>query len=186
MSIPPIVIIVEPAAMISDVLRVEFSSRGFAVLLAANGEEAEQFAAHTSANLVILDVSAMKLAGYAACARIRHRAGYDAKPIILTVDKALNEDYAAAKLARATALLPKPYSITDLIHAVTPHLSSDDPLLTQPSKPQGMAESPFEWKPAMQPNWRFGTDSGLSRNGSVLSVVRGSGKKVSLISRRPT
>jgi DNA-binding response OmpR family regulator len=181
MSTPPIVIIVEPAAMISDVLRVEFSRLGFAVLLAADGKEAEEYAAHTAANLVVLDVTAMKLSGYAACARIRRQSGYANRPIVLTASQITPQDVAAAEKAGATVLLPKPYSMSDLIKAVSPHLPAHDPLLTHPAKRTGMAETASEWRTGPKPDWRFGNDSGLSRNGSILSVVRGMGKRIPLM-----
>ena len=180
MSTPPIVIIVEPAPLISDVLRVEFSRLGFAVLLAANGRAAEAIAAQTVANLVILDVSASRMSGYAACARIRRTQGYAKRPIIMTAGEILPQDIAAAKAAGANAVLCKPYSINDLIEALSPHLAPDDPLLTHPHKPASMSEAALEWKPEQKPAWRFGAESGLSRNGAILSVVRGQGRKIPL------
>jgi DNA-binding response OmpR family regulator len=181
MSTPPIVIIVEPTLMISDVLRVEFSCLGFAVLMAANAKEAEDYAAQAVANLVVLDVTTMKLNGYAACARIRRLDGYANRPIVLTANGLTPQDTAAARTAGATVLLAKPYSMHDLIVAVSPHLSVKDALLTHPSKPSGMAASASEWSPRPKPDWRFGDDSGLTRNGSILSVVRGVGKRIPLM-----
>jgi DNA-binding response OmpR family regulator len=178
---PPIVIIVEPASMISDVLRVEFSCLGFAVLLAANGKEAEDYAAQTRASLVVLDVTEMKLSGYAACARIRRQHGYATRPIVMTASQVSPQDTAAAEKAGATALLAKPYSMGDLIRAVSPHLSADDPLLFHPSKGTGMAEKTQEWKSGPKMVWHAGEDSGLARNGSILNVMRGVGKRIPLI-----
>jgi DNA-binding response OmpR family regulator len=181
---PPVVIIVEPATMISDVLRVEFSCLGFAVLLAANGKEAEEYAMQAVANLVVLDVTEMKLSGYVACARIRRQSGYATRPIVMTASQISPQDTAAAEKAGATVLLAKPYSMSDLIKAVSPFLPADDPLLTHPSKGPGMAETTHEWSLGPKPVWRFGVDSGLSRNGSILNVVRGVGVRIPLI-RKP-
>jgi DNA-binding response OmpR family regulator len=181
MSTPPIVIIAEPMAMISDVLRVEFSCRGFAVLLAASAKEAEQYAAQALADLVVLDVTAMKLAGYAACARIRRHTGYADRPIVMTASQISPQDTAAAQTAGATVLLAKPYSMSDLISAVSPHLAANDPLLTHPPNRVGMAETAREWAPRPTQSWHFGADSGLARNGSVLTVVRGVGKTIPLM-----
>jgi DNA-binding response OmpR family regulator len=181
MSTLPIVIIVEPDSMVSDVLRVEFSCLGCAVLMAATGEQAEEYAARTVANLVVLDVTTMKLQGYAACARIRRQAGYANRPIVLTSRTVSAQDTMAGEKAGASLILAKPYSMTELVQAVAPHLPAGDPLLTHPSRPGGMAEAVQEWKPMAKPAWRFGADSGLSRNQSILSVVRAEGKKVPLI-----
>jgi DNA-binding response OmpR family regulator len=181
---PPIVIIVEPSAMISDVLRVEFSCLGFAVLLAANAKEAEQYATQAVASLVVLDVTEMKLSGYEACARIRRHSGYATRPIVMTASQVSPQDTAAAEKAGATVLLAKPYSMSDLIRAVSPHLPAGDPLLTLPCKGRTTAGTTHEWKLGPKPDWHFGADSGLSRNGSILNVVRGVGARIPLI-RKP-
>ena len=159
---------------------MEFSRLGFAVLLAESGLEAEEYATNSLASLVVLDVSTMKLSGYAACARIRRQNGYAKLPIVVTANTLSAQDYAAGEKAGATILLAKPYSITDLIQAVSPHLGANDPLLTHPAKRPGMAEAALEWKPKPNPVWRFGSESGLSRNGAILSVVRGKGVKIPL------
>lgn len=181
MSELPIVIIVEPDLMVSNVLRVDFSCLGCAVLVAPDAQAAEDYAARTSANLVVLDVTAMKLQGYAACARIRRLNGYATRPIILSARNVSPQDIMAGQKAGATLMLAKPYSITDLVQAVTPHLPPGDPLLTHPARPTGMAEAICEWKPMPKLEWRFGADSGLSQNRSILSVVRAEGKRVPLI-----
>ncbi len=166
--------------MISDVLRVEFSCLGFAVLLAANSREAEAYAAQAIASLVVLDVTEKKVSGYVACARIRRQPGYAARPIILTASQISAQDVAAGKAAGATVLLAKPYSMSDLVQAVSPHLVPNDPLLTHPSQRTGMSDTAAEWRTGPKTGWRFGDDSGLSRNGSVLNVMRGVGRSIPL------
>ncbi len=66
MSAPPIIILAEPDPIISSVLRVEFSELDFAVLMATTAGDAEEYAAHAVASLVVLDV------GLAAAGRV-HR-----------------------------------------------------------------------------------------------------------------
>ena len=77
MSTPPIVIIAEPDPMISSALRVEFTHLDFAVFLAASGQEADEYAAYTVAQLVVIDAG-LRVGPYEACARIRRREGYAA------------------------------------------------------------------------------------------------------------
>src|ERR1700761_7747322 len=104
MSPPPIVIIAEPDPMISSVLRVEFTHMDFAVFLATSGREAEKYAAHTVAHLVVLDAK-LQLEACEACARIRRRQGYADRPIVLTTNEPSPRIQAAADKAGATLLL---------------------------------------------------------------------------------
>jgi DNA-binding response OmpR family regulator len=175
---PPIIIIAEPDRMISSALRVEFSQSEFAVLLAADGREAEDFAAQTIAALVILDVGRLRLEGYTACARIRRRPGYAARPIVLTAGDVTSRDHQAASTAGATGVLAKPYSLADLVRIVTPHLLGDDPLLTHRAIRSGLAAASREWKGPSGPLYVSSDNSGLARNGQLLPIVRSQGIRI--------
>jgi DNA-binding response OmpR family regulator len=174
---PPIIILAEPDPIISSVLRVEFSGLDFAVLIAATALEAEEYSTYAVASLVVLDVGALRLPGYCACARIRRRDGYAARPIVLTSRDVSERTRAAAETAGATALLLKPYSVSDLIAAVTPHLPAGDPLLTHRASKPALGQ---EWTAAPTPSARSGSDSALTRNGLLLPIVRRAGVQVPL------
>jgi hypothetical protein len=173
MSTPSVIIVADPDPMVSNALRVEFSRLDCTVLMAATGQQVEEYAAQTVAEMIVLDVSAHKLAGYAACARIRHRRGYAERPIVLTVGRVLAKDQQAARRAGATLLLPKPYSVHGLVRAVTPYLPEDDPLRAH--LPPVNDDAQVEWTRQQSLAWKFGADSGLSRNAGVLPIVRGRG-----------
>ncbi|HBK07964.1 MAG TPA: hypothetical protein DDZ81_19265 [Acetobacteraceae bacterium] len=182
MSTPPTIIISEPDPMISGVLRVEFSRWDFAVLLAGNSAEAEEYASQTVASLVVLDACVAGSRAYEACARIRRRRGYDGRPIVITANEVSARTRAAAEKAGATVLLPKPYSMMDLFRAVTPHVAANDPLLMTATMRQGVADARAqEWKTGPTPEWRAGGESALSRNGLLLPIVRGRGVKMPLV-----
>jgi DNA-binding response OmpR family regulator len=181
MSAVPIIIVADPDPMVSNALRVEFSRFDCAVLMAATNRELEDYAAQTIAELIVLDVSVRKLSGYAACARIRHRSGYSARPIVLTTGRVLPKDTAAAETAGATLLLAKPYSVIGLVRAVLPHLPVDDPLRAHLPPADGTPQ--VEWTRQPDPSWRFGAESGLSQNGKILPIVRGGGTKIPLRGR---
>lgn len=181
MTTPPIIIISEPDTMISSVLRVEFSSWNFAVLLADNSEEAEGYASQTVASLVVLDATTSLLSAYEACARIRRRQGYAGRPIVLTARESSPRTKAAAETAGATVLLQKPYSVMELFRAITPHMQPDDPLLLAGYARTGAAAPPTqEWPVPESLEWRSGGESALSRNKLLLPIVRRAGKKVPL------
>jgi len=177
MSAPPVIIVAEPDPLISSVLRVEFTEMDFAVLMAATAPEAEEYAAHAIASLVVLDVGALGLAGYGACVRIRRRIGYADRPIVLTSGDVSDRTGAAAKIAGATILLPKPYSVSDLLTAVTPYLRAGDPLLTHRATRPGVGQ---EWTAAPAPVVKAGRDSTLTRNGLLLPIVRSAGVRIPL------
>jgi DNA-binding response OmpR family regulator len=179
---PPIVIIAEPDPMISSVLRVEFTHWDFAVFLAASGQEAEDVASQTVAHLVIIDAK-LHLAAYDACARIRRRQGYAERPIVLTTNEPSPRIKAAAEKAGATVLLPKPYSVSDLINAIRPFVPPDDLLLTHRAQSPGVS-APKEWLREPSLTWRSGDNSALTRNGRLLPIVRGKGVMIPLI-RKP-
>ena len=181
MSTPPIIIVSEPDPMISGVLRVEFSRWDFAVLLAADCLEAEDYAAQAVASLIVLDAGRSRLRAFEACARIRHRRDYAHRPIVLTVNEITETETSAAAKAKATALLAKPYSVMDLFRAVTPHLPANDPLLLAHDRRPGAAAPPMqEWTAGTLPEWRAGRDSALSRNGLLLPIVRSRGMSIPL------
>jgi DNA-binding response OmpR family regulator len=182
MSTPPTVIIAEPDPMISSVLRVEFTHLEFAVFLAASGREAEEYAAHTVAHLVIIDAK-LHLGGYDACARIRRWPGYAARPIVLTAKEPSPKIRAVAVKAGATVVLAKPYSVADLFSAIRPFLPPNDLLLTHGARASGMS-APREWAPVGSLAMSPGTNSALTRNGLLLPIVRGNGVMIPVV-RRP-
>ncbi|MFL5288193.1 MAG: response regulator [Rhodopila sp.] len=178
---PPIIIVAEPDPILRNVLRVEFSHQDLAVLLAATARDAEDYAAHAVAHLVVLDVGTLGLAGYEACARIRHRDGYANRPIVLTSGTVSDRMQAAAETAGATALLAKPYSVSDLFTTIAPHIPDRDPLLTHHPKRVGVAQ---DWTSAPLAAVQTGQDSALTRNGRLLPIVRGASVKIPLFGKQ--
>ena len=176
MSTPPIVIIAEPDPMISSALRVEFTHLNFAVLLATSGREAEDYAAHAVAHMIVLDTK-LHLQAYDACVRIRHRPGYAARPIVLTAREPSARIKAAAAKAGANIVLPKPYSVSGLLDAITPFVPANDLLLTHRRLGSRMKEAQ-EWRPSASVTWQSGINSALTRNGRLLPIVRGNGVSV--------
>jgi DNA-binding response OmpR family regulator len=192
MSTPPIVIIAELDPMIRSVLRVEFTHLDFAVLLAGSGQEAEDYAAHAVAHLVVLDAK-LQFGAYEACARIRRREGYAVRPIVLTANESSPRIEAAAARAGATVILPKPYSVSDLFGAIRPFLPPNDLLLTHRARTPGVSApkewapkewAPKEWVPARPLTGQSGGDSALTRNGLLLPIVRSKGRMIPF-SRKP-
>ena len=116
--------------------------------------------------MIVLDVSQVKLQGYSACARIRRHPGYRTRPIILTATEVETRDAAAAGAAGATALLAKPYSVSELFRAVRPYLSADDPVWDNLPR---SSDKLMDWDEAA--SWSLSAGTGLRRSGRVLPVT---------------
>ncbi len=172
-------IISDPDSRIRHVLRTELSHADWTVVVAADAEEVEQLAGKMAADMIVLDVSAIKLRGYSACARIRRQAGNSALPIILTAANVGTRDAVAAGTAGATALLAKPYSIGKLFQIIRPHLPANDPRRTNlPPNPEHV----LDWAAATR--WSLGAGSGLKQDGRPLTVSTGPTVRIPL--RRTT
>jgi CheY-like chemotaxis protein len=159
MSTSALAIVAEPDSRIRDVLRVELTNAYYTVLMAEGAEEAEDLSTRLEAQMIVLDVSQVKLRGYSACARIRRHPGYRTRPIILTVNEVEARDAAAAGAAGATALLAKPYSVSSLFRLVGPYLPANDPLRANMSR---SLDRPMDWDDAA--NWSLSAGSGLRRD----------------------
>jgi CheY-like chemotaxis protein len=187
MSMPPTIILAEPDPMFGNVLRVEFSEYGFTVLMAASGAEAYEYARLTAARLVLLDSAMPAQGAFEACARIRRWPDHGRTPIVLTVRHHPDTDHSdkvrtAAAVAGATLVLDKPYAFEELMQALEKHVPPDDPLLTARAGRKGVAEGVL-WGPLPPLTWPSATESGLSRNGRVLPIVRGGGVRIPLLRR---
>jgi DNA-binding response OmpR family regulator len=182
MSTPPTVIIAEPDPIISSILRVEFTHRDFAVLLATSGFEAEAYAAHTVAHLIVLDAK-LQLAAYDACARIRRRPGYADRPIVLTTHEPSPRIRAAASAAGVTVVLAKPYSVDGLFSAIRPFVPPTDLLLTHRDRAAGMNAS-TQWASSQPRTRQSGGNAASSPHGQLLPIVRANGVMIPL-ARKP-
>lgn len=181
MAIPHVIIIAEPDPIFGNMLRVEFTQVGFAVLMAASGPQAETYAQQTDARLVVLDTALPDLSSFEACARIRHLPRYHDTPIVLTARSHRRRQTHAAEVAGATLIMVKPYAFTDLITALERHIPADHPLMTVREQISGFAEpTGVAWGPLPPLTWQQGRDSNLSQNASVLPIVRGPGVRIPL------
>ncbi|HET6609125.1 MAG TPA: response regulator [Rhodopila sp.] len=175
MSSVALAIVSEPDPRVRQALRVELSHADWTVLVANDADEVEYLAAKTAAQMIVLDVSTIKLRGYSACARIRRQTGYQTRPIILTAANVETRDAAAAGTAGATALLAKPYSVSRLFQVVRSRLAVNDPLHAALPIP---SEQIVDWGTAL--HWSFGASSGLRHGGHPMPVVAGPSARIPL------
>ena len=99
------------------------------VFLAADGLEAVQYAQHTVADLVLLDMRMPRLDGLEACAQIRQLPRYKDVPIVILT--AFDDERARRKAKRVgvTAFFVKPFSADSLRRGLAPLLAASDDFL---------------------------------------------------------
>lgn len=88
------------------------------VLLAVDGEEAVATAREQHPDLVILDLMMPKMDGIESCRIIKADSATAGVPIIMLTAMNRQEDHDRAAQAGADGYLVKPFSPTELIHAV--------------------------------------------------------------------
>ncbi len=119
------VIVADNDSMMRGLIRTMLDQPRRTLLLCADGTEAVDMAAHTLANLVLLDQRMPKMEGSEACRHIRELPRYARVPIVVMSVFVDDHFQRAALREGATAFLPKPFSRDQLLRAI-------DPLIRRP------------------------------------------------------
>lgn len=163
-----------------NVLRQHLDGLGFRTLVTPIAGEAEDFARRVPARLVLLDTELPGISGYEACARIRRMADYAAVPILLMTAAHSSRRQVAAQRAGASAMLLKPFSMSDLSSEIDrfrtrPETPSRRPRSAETQGPivPGFAGRQVKvWEPSATLAWRFGEGSELSAGKRTLEMMR--------------
>jgi CheY-like chemotaxis protein len=158
------VIIADNDYIIRNILRSLLEGKGFTVLSAINGLEALDYATHTTALFVILDLRMPKLDGFAACSQIRQLPAYANVPIAILSAFHSPETRDAAKSAGATAFISKPFKPIELLRAIAEMLMTP---LTAP-----VEAAMFVWPRRREPSPLYGEPVELSEGRRVLNICR--------------
>jgi two-component system phosphate regulon response regulator PhoB len=117
----PVILVVEDEAALVTLLRYNLERAGFAVLEAADGEEALVVLAERPVDLVLLDWMLPRLSGIEVCRQLRRKAETRALPIILLTARGEQADRIRGLNTGADDYVAKPFSPEELIariHAV--------------------------------------------------------------------
>jgi two-component system KDP operon response regulator KdpE len=109
------VLVVDDEEAIRRAVRRALSSRGFAVEVAADGEEAIGAVRTFDPDLVVLDLNIPELDGLAVC---RHLRGWSAVPILVLSVREDEADKVAALDLGADDYLTKPFGVDELMARV--------------------------------------------------------------------
>jgi DNA-binding response OmpR family regulator len=115
MAIKATILVVDDEPRVLKLLKANLESSGYAVLTAADGEEALQMAERELPDLVLLDLMLPKMDGYAVCRRIRE---FSAVPVIMLTARSAQVDLVHGFEVGADDYLTKPFSITELLMRV--------------------------------------------------------------------
>ena len=107
------VLVVEDDPRVASLLRRALKREGYAIDVAATGEDALWFAAEFDFDVAVLDVGIPAPNGLEVCRRLRDQGNW--LPILLLTARDRVEDKVAGLDAGADDYLPKPFSIAELI-----------------------------------------------------------------------
>jgi len=112
MSRKAIILVVDDEPHVRKLLKANLESSGYAVLTAADGQQAVEMAGRELPDLIILDLMLPKLDGYAVCKRIRE---FSAVPIIMLTARSAEVDLVHGFDVGADDYLTKPFAVNELL-----------------------------------------------------------------------
>jgi DNA-binding response OmpR family regulator len=107
------VLVVEDDGRLAELLRTGLAGEGFAVDVAADGQEGVWLATENRYDVIVLDVMLPRLNGYAVCRRLREAGNW--APIMMLTAKDGEYDEAEALDNGADDYLAKPFSYVVLL-----------------------------------------------------------------------
>jgi two-component system cell cycle response regulator DivK len=105
------ILIADDKATSRELLRTVLEKQGYAVIEAADGEEALQQARTLAPDLVLLDLLMPRRSGYEVLGELRKDARYALLPIIALTASAMQGDSERALAAGFTGYLTKPVAL---------------------------------------------------------------------------
>ena len=126
------ILAVDDDAMALGALRQILTQKGYDVAISASGEEALEWLAERTPDLVILDVAMPGLSGFETCRRIRENPRFRETPVVFLTAKGLLADMAEGLDAGSNLYLIKPVLASKLVALVGMFLSPGAPLAPLP------------------------------------------------------
>jgi two-component system, OmpR family, alkaline phosphatase synthesis response regulator PhoP len=113
-----LILVIEDERDISDLVRFNLEQDGFAVAVAADGEQALATLRRERPSLVILDLMLPGISGLEICRRLRSDAATAHLPIVILTAKAAEADRVVGLEMGADDYLTKPFSPRELLARV--------------------------------------------------------------------
>ena len=108
----PVVLVVDDEPQLRRVMSVSLPARGYAVRIAADGEQALDETRKQAPDLIVLDLAMPGMGGLETCRRVRE---FSSVPIIVLSAKGSESDKIAALDMGADDYVTKPFSLDELL-----------------------------------------------------------------------
>jgi two-component system, OmpR family, response regulator RegX3 len=139
------VLVVEDESALAESIAYNLRREGFAVAIAADGDDALRRFRADSPAIVILDLMLPKLSGLDVCRAIRSES---AAPIVILTAKDSEADKVAGLELGADDYVTKPFSMRELVSRVRAHLRRADMGQSPARPPEGkLTGGPVEMDP---------------------------------------
>ncbi len=112
------VLVVDDDANLCELLRVAFTTRGYAVVTARDGRDGVQKAQRELPDAIVLDASMPVLDGFGALKELRRRGRTSGIPVVMLTARWQQGDVVAGLRAGAQEYLTKPVAVEEVIKTV--------------------------------------------------------------------
>ncbi len=127
----PLILIAEDDQALVELLKYNFESEGFEVIVALDGETALTLAEDRAPDLLILDWMMPRLSGIQVCRQLRRRPETAALPIIILTARGEESDRVQGFESGADDYVVKPFSPSELVARVRAVLRRASPGLSE-------------------------------------------------------
>lgn len=117
------ILIADDSLVEIKILEKILESTGHRIVVARNGEDAEQTAHAVRPDLIFLDVVMPKKNGFQVCRDLRNDPVFKTTPIILLTSKSQDSDKFWGKKQGATEYIIKPYQAEQILAVLSKYLS---------------------------------------------------------------
>jgi DNA-binding response OmpR family regulator len=120
------ILVVDDEPDVASLLTLMLKSQGYAVINAADGQEALEKARGESPDLILLDVMLPKMDGYKVARMLKFDENYSHIPIIMLTAKIQERDKATGLEMGANDYLTKPFDTAVLLARIKERLGKKD------------------------------------------------------------
>ncbi|MCA9983743.1 MAG: response regulator [Anaerolineales bacterium] len=112
------ILVVDDSPVIRRMLNLTLKKAGYVVLLAADGEIAQQFLLEMPVDLLLIDINMPRMDGLTLLRCVRAEEAWQALPVIMLTSSGEELDRQAAVAAGANSFLNKPAGARELLDTI--------------------------------------------------------------------
>jgi len=115
---PALVLVVDDAPNVRELIRVNLTLEGFDVHVAVDGEQALELVGELDPDLITMDVVMPRIDGLTAASRLKADPRTSSIPIVMVTARAQTADREKGRRAGVDAYLTKPFEPSELVATV--------------------------------------------------------------------